>query len=86
MIVDDEKLVTWSVGQALSDSGYKVELASSGEEAVAKASEIKFDLIVTDLKMDGISGVETVRQIKDMSPDTKAVIITAYGTELAAGT
>src|SRR5512141_129364 len=81
LVVDDEKLVRWSVGQALSDMNCEVELASSGEEAVDKAKTIQFDLVISDLKMDGINGVEAVRTIKKQSPETKAVVITAYGTE-----
>ena len=81
LVVDDEKLVRWSVGQALSESNCEVELASSGEEAVEKANQVKFDMVVTDLKMDGINGVQTIREIKKVIPGIKAVMITAYGTE-----
>lgn len=81
LVVDDEKLVRWSVGQVLSDHDCEIELASSGEEAIEKAKQIKFDLIVTDLKMDGMNGVETVREIKKILPEIKAIVITAYGTE-----
>ncbi len=81
LVVDDEKLVRWSVGQVLSDNDCEIELASSGEEAIEKAKQIKFDLIVTDLKMDGLNGVETVREIKKILPKIKAIVITAYGTE-----
>jgi CheY-like chemotaxis protein/sugar lactone lactonase YvrE len=81
LVVDDEKLVRWSVGQVLSDNNCEIELASSGEEAIEKAKQIKFDLIVTDLKMDGLNGVETVREIKKILPKIKAIVITAYGTE-----
>lgn len=88
LIVDDEKLVRWSVGEALSKNNYTVELAGSGEEAVKKAQslfdkkELGFDLVISDLKMDGMTGIEVAQEMKRISPETKVMVITAFHSEL----
>ena len=88
LVVDDEKLVRWSVGETLSKNNYTVELASSGEEAVKKAQslfekkQLGFDLVISDLKMDGMNGIEVAQEMKRISPETKVMVITAFHSEL----
>jgi len=81
LVVDDEKLVRWSLKETLTQDGYDVALAETGEEAVRVCGQVSFDLVVADLKMPGIDGIETVMQIKALRPGTKVVIITAHGSE-----
>jgi YesN/AraC family two-component response regulator len=83
LIVDDEETLTFSLYQAFIKSPYDCEVitASSGEEALEKLENEKFDLIITDIAMPGIDGLELLSIIKSKSPETKVIIITAYGTD-----
>ncbi|MCP2521031.1 response regulator [SCandidatus Aminicenantes bacterium Aminicenantia_JdfR_composite] len=80
LIVDDEKLIRWSLTKILTQSGYEVKAVESGEEALKEIDETSYDLVFTDLKMTGIDGIEVLKEIQKVSPKTKVVIITAYGT------
>ncbi|MDP6353712.1 MAG: response regulator [Planctomycetota bacterium] len=80
LLVDDEKAVKWAVQEALKDVGYDVETANSGEEGRMKAQEERFDLIVSDLRMPGISGIEMLKDLKKDQPELRAIICSAYGS------
>ncbi len=80
LLVDDEKAVKWAVQEALKEFGYDVETANSGEEGLMKASEERFDLIVSDLRMPGISGLEMLKDLKKDQPELRAIICSAYGS------
>ena len=82
MIVDNEKLVRWSVSNALKRDRHEVFCAQNGEEAIEKAKKIFFDLVITDLKMPGINGTELLLQLKQLSPKTKTIILTTCRTEI----
>jgi len=83
LIVDDEETLTFSLYQAFIKAPYDCEVvtASSGEEALEKFDAQTFDLLITDIAMPGIDGLELLSIIKSRSPDTKVIIITAYGTD-----
>ena len=76
MIVDDEKLVRWSISNGLRRDLHEVFCAENGEEAMEKAQEEAFDLVITDLKMPGMTGAELLGQLKRLSPDTKVMVLT----------
>jgi two-component system, NtrC family, response regulator AtoC len=82
MIVDNEKLVRWSVSKGLKRDRHEVFCAQNGEEAIEKAKKIFFDLVITDLKMPGINGTELLLQLKQLSPKTKTIILTTCSTEI----
>ena len=82
MIVDDEKLVRWSVSNGLRRDDHEVFCAENGEEAVEKAREIAFDVVITDFKMPGMNGAELLEHLKRLCPETKVMILTAYSAEL----
>ncbi|MDA8160232.1 MAG: response regulator [Desulfobacteraceae bacterium] len=78
MIIDDEKIVGDMAKLSLEQDGYEVETFLSGEAALARLSEKKFDVVVTDLKMKGIDGLEVLRTVKRFYPETVVIMITAF--------
>lgn len=83
MVVDDEKLVRWSISNGLRKDGHEVVCAQDGEEAVGKAKEFCFDVAITDLRMPGMHGTEVLEILKRLCPETKVMILTAYSGELS---
>lgn len=63
----------------LRKAGYDVTPASNGQEALSRFSPEKFDLIITDIRMPGISGIELVRRIRAIAPDMPCIVVTAFG-------
>ncbi len=84
LIVDDEKNIRLTLSQALVTLEVETDTAADGEEALAKLKKKEFSLILLDLKMPGIDGMEVLRQVSKIRPDIRLIILTAYGTvELA---
>ena len=84
MVIDDEKIVGDMAKMSLEQEGYDVETFLNGETALARLEEQKFDVVVTDLKMKGIDGMEVLRTVKRLYPDTKVIMITAFANLDAA--
>lgn len=80
LIVDDERIMRESLAGWLSRDDHEVDTASSGEEALEKLKDIKFDILLVDIKMEGISGLEVLKQVKENDPDIAVIMITAYGS------
>lgn len=80
LIVDDEKNIRLTLSQALEALDLKTETAVNGEEALEKLEEKDFGLILLDLKMPGIDGMEVLHQVRETRPDIRVIIITAHGT------
>ncbi|MDZ7845101.1 MAG: response regulator transcription factor [Anaerolineales bacterium] len=80
LIVDDEKAVRESLEEILKLEDYQVEIASSGEKALELINENDYALVLLDLKMSGIDGVEVMKQISRYAPETKVIILTGHGT------
>ncbi len=83
LVVDDDPVVSKSFDRVLSGKGYAVITAKSGEEALRKLGEENYDLVYTDIRMPGMSGLEVAETVKARRPWTPVVIITGYGTEEA---
>jgi len=83
LIVDDEPNVAFFLSKALErrEQGYRVSIAQSGEEALEVLNNKPVDLLVTDLRMPGISGLELIRWVRASSPSTRTILITAYGND-----
>jgi len=79
LVVDDEILILKSVTTDLKRSGYDVDTVESGEDALAMLEEHKFDLLITDLMMEGIGGLKLLAQAREKSPTMPVIIITGYG-------
>ena len=86
LVVDDEKNVRILFSRILQKEGYEVECASSGSEAIEKLANRSFDLVVTDLKMDGIDGLDVVKKGKTVNRAVPFILISGYGTAQTAGT
>jgi DNA-binding NtrC family response regulator len=78
LIVEDEAVVRESVRDWLIEDGYDVDVAANGEEALKKIEKEEFGVIVLDLKLPGIDGLQVFEHAKKLKPGTKGVIITAY--------
>jgi len=79
LVIDDEETITITMRHILNKAGYTVFTASSGEEGVEVFNKEKPQLVITDLMMDGIDGLEVLKQIKETTPETMVVILTGYG-------
>jgi DNA-binding NtrC family response regulator len=80
LIVDDELIMRESLAGWLERDGHTVQTAASGEEALAKLKQTHFDIFLVDIKMEGMSGLEVLRRVKESDPDAEVVMITAYGS------
>ncbi len=79
-IIDDEPVIQDVLSQLLTSEGYEVEISSSGEEALEKHATQSFDLILLDLLMPGLDGIEVLKAIKKIDPQALIIIITAYAS------
>jgi len=80
LIVEDEAPLRQAIAEQLTDHGYLVEQAESGEAAVARLADFAFDIIITDLRLPGIDGSSVVEAAVERYPDIVAIVITGYGT------
>ncbi len=82
LIVDDEEDLTWSISKKLSKEERFLEIlcANSGQSALDLLAQYSFDLVVTDLRMDGISGFRLLNEVKTRYPRTPVIVMTAYGS------
>jgi DNA-binding NtrC family response regulator len=80
MVIDDEQIVGKRLKPALEKSGDIVETFEDGEEALARFEEEPFDIVVTDIRMDRIDGIEVLERVLSRSSRTKVIIITGYAT------
>jgi len=80
LIVDDEKNIRLTLSAALEPLGLGLDTAINGEEALLKLDQQPFAVMLLDLKMPGMDGIETLRRCRQAHPETGAIIITAHGT------
>jgi DNA-binding response OmpR family regulator len=82
LIVDDEETLTWSMAKSLSRDRdkYGVEIANNGREALDVLSKMPIDVVISDIRMPDINGLDLLVQVKRDFPKTKVIIMTAYGS------
>jgi DNA-binding NtrC family response regulator len=78
LVVDDEELIRWSLQQALLKLGISVDVASSGEEALDMLGKSEYDIVITDYKMPGLSGIDLLAKIKEMGMNSLVILISAF--------
>ena len=84
LVVDDEAIVGKRLKPSLEKHGYEVETLGNGRSAIERIGEKDFDIIVTDVRMDDVDGMQILEYVAAKSPCTKVIIITGYATmELA---
>ncbi len=80
LVIDDEALMRDYVQETLSRAGHEVDCCATGQEGVECVRQTGYDLAVTDLRMSPMDGIEFLRALRSESPDTRCIIMTAYGT------
>ena len=80
LIVEDEDIARKNLDRILSKEGYVISSVSSGYEAIDYLKRKEFDLVITDLKMEGIDGMEVLKYVKNNFPFTEVIMITGYAT------
>lgn len=80
LIVDDEAPIRTSLSGVLQDEGFEVSLAESGEEALSKATELNPDLVLLDIWMPGMDGVQTLDELRKVKPELPVIIISGHAT------
>lgn len=81
LVVDDDPVIGKSFDRVLTGKGYAVITARDGPEALRKLKDEKYDVVFTDIKMPGMSGIEVAEQVKASQPWLPVVIVTGYGTD-----
>ena len=79
LIVDDEKNIRLTLRETLKSLHLSVDSAVNGEEALDMAAQQSYDLVLLDLKMPGIDGIDVLRRLRELSPKTAVVLLTAHG-------
>jgi two-component system, NtrC family, nitrogen regulation response regulator NtrX len=80
LIIDDEKAIRKTLSEILSYEGYKIDEAGDGEEGLKKFKEVEYDVILCDIKMPKIDGIEFLEKAKESNPDVPIIMISGHGT------
>jgi len=80
LVVDDERNIRTALAKLLTQAGHTALAAEHGEQALTVLEETPSDLVITDLKMVGVDGLDVLRAVKQRRPDTEVILLTAYGT------
>jgi len=78
LVMEDELNMAKGLEMVLTEEGYAVDLAMTGQSALDKLSQRPFDLLVADLRLPDMDGMEVIKEVKDRRPETEAIIITGY--------
>jgi DNA-binding NtrC family response regulator len=84
LVMEDDRSVALGLEVVLREEGYHVNLAGTGELALEAFKQKRFDLLVADLRLPGIDGMEVIKQVKRETPETEVIVITGYGTTAKA--
>ena len=81
LVLEDDQDLREMLAEVLEDEGYAVDTASHGEEAVAHAQQKSYDLVVADIRMDGIDGLEALSQVRSHHPEVGSLVVTGYADD-----
>ena len=79
LVVDDEENIRFLFKEELEEEGYGVDVASNGFEALEKIKKAAFGLVILDIKMPGMSGIQALNEIKNVNKDLPVILCSAYG-------
>jgi len=80
LLVDDEEIIRKTLAVSLQEEGYEVITASTGEDAIRKLKEGVYDLVITDLIMEGVGGMEVLKIARQLDHEAMVMILTGYGS------
>ncbi|MGB9629645.1 MAG: sigma-54-dependent transcriptional regulator, partial [Thermodesulfobacteriota bacterium] len=80
LLIDDEPLMRMTIQDALESEGYQVGVAETGQKGLALFSKNSFDILITDLKLPDLDGLQILKEVKMTNPETQVILITAYGS------
>jgi len=80
LLVDDEDSILATLSFNLEKQGYKVETAQNGEEGIKKFNQSRHDLVVTDLMMEGLNGIDVLKEVKKTDPDAQVIILSGHSS------
>jgi DNA-binding NtrC family response regulator len=80
IVIDDEKIVCDMAKKILENEGYEVETFIDSENALERIRSTRFDLVITDLMMENVSGMDILREVNKRYPETRVIMLTAYAT------
>jgi DNA-binding response OmpR family regulator len=78
LLVDDDETILAPFQQILQGEGYQVDIASNGREALEKAGETEYQMVISDIKLPDVQGIEIARKIREQYNDTRLIIITGF--------
>jgi len=78
IVVDDEEIVLSLICDTLEDEGYDIKTASNGEDALKIIEQDTFDLIISDIRMPGIDGIELIKRTREIQPEIGVIFMTGY--------
>jgi len=81
LVMEDDATISAALDMILTEAGYDVDVAETGEAALELFEQKRFDLIIADLKLPGINGMEVIKQIKEKTPEMEVIVITGVGTQ-----
>ncbi|RKY60358.1 MAG: hypothetical protein DRP94_00795 [Candidatus Latescibacterota bacterium] len=84
LVVEDEPKMAFLLEAELNDAGHRATSVTDGREAVRRVEREHFDIVITDLRMEGMDGIEVLERVKGLDPQTEVVLITAYATAQTA--
>ena len=84
LLVDDDVIITAAIGANLEEKGYAVTTANSGEDAILLLHQHPFDLVITDLMMSPMDGIDVLKETKKIDPDIMVMVLTGFGDMTSA--
>ena len=84
LILDDEPIVSKRLKPSLEKQGYTVEAYTRSADALERIRETQFNIVITDLKMEGVDGMQFLTEVKERYPDTEVIVITGFATMATA--
>lgn len=81
LVMEDDQTISAALDMILTEAGYDIDVAETGEAALELFERKQFDLIIADLKLPGINGMEVIKQVKEKKPEMEVIVITGVGTQ-----